>query len=52
MINRLCKLNKWFPHDNDPERFVSCLQKNENQKECEKYFTDCKSLDGVLKSEK
>lgn len=52
MINRLCGLNKWFPQENDPERFVSRLQMNENGRKWEEYFIVYKSLDGVLKGEK
>ncbi len=52
MINRLCGLNKWYPQENDPERFVSCLQKNENDRECGEYFLVYTSLDKVLKDKK
>lgn len=36
MINRLCGLNKWYPQENDPERFFSCLQMNQTGRESER----------------
>lgn len=52
VINRLGKLTKRFPHENDPERFVSCLQENENKRKFRESVIDYKSSYGGLGGEK